>query len=105
MSTSTLGVDMRISGVPRRRSVGRRGLLAPFFCLVGFFLVASCGPFPITPGVAEYQAGAIVNLPLGASVNAAGGNLMLSRTDMVVKTQVIPFVVGRTYNSANTPFS
>jgi RHS repeat-associated protein len=71
----------------------------------GYMVGPSCLPqgFSVpapTPGAPEWQAPAIVPLPLGSAVNVLGGNFMLTRTDMVVRTQVVPIVFSRTYNSA-----
>ena len=54
-----------------------------------------------SPGVKAYQQPAIQNLPLGITVNAAGGNLMLTRKDMSVSTVLGEQAIVGTFNSSD----
>ncbi len=51
-------------------------------------------------GVAEVFKGLMVNVP-GGRVNASGGNLLISREDMTVDSQVGTWAVGAVWNSAS----
>lgn len=56
--------------------------------LVALTLWPGCGPartLAPTPGVPQYQQGALVAVP-GGFVNAAGGNLILERVDLSIDT-------------------
>ena len=90
---------------------GRAGRL-PFFFL---FLLSSFGLsceledmniflretiYP-SPGVKEFQGPALQKLPMGLVVNAGGGNLMLSRTDLSVSTILGEQPITATFNSSD----
>ena len=53
------------------------------------------------PGLPQYQAPAVEALRKGISVNALGGNLMISRVDLSVDTLFGTQFVRRTFNSAD----
>ena len=54
-----------------------------------------------SPGVKEFQGPALQKLPLGVVVNAGGGNLMLSRTDLSVSTILGEQPITATFNSSD----
>ncbi|MFP6664085.1 MAG: hypothetical protein VCC00_07805, partial [Deltaproteobacteria bacterium] len=64
-----------------------------------FPLLAACPKYP-DAGAKQYQSRTTMALPRGVSVNVAGGNLMLRRTDLSVDTFVGEFGVGPVFNSA-----
>lgn len=53
-----------------------------------------------SPGVVTYQALALERLPRGVAINAAGGNLILQRTDLSVDTLLGPLPITATFNSS-----
>ncbi|MEO2167367.1 MAG: hypothetical protein ABGY42_04480, partial [bacterium] len=61
-------------------------------------LLAACPKDP-EAGAKQYQARSTLALPRGLSVNVAGGNLMLTRTDISLDTFVGTFGIGPTFNS------
>jgi RHS repeat-associated protein len=65
-------------------------------------LAAGCtgSALPPVPGAAEYQEPGLVRVP-GGVVNAAGGNLMIERTDLTLDTAVAgTLALGAVYNSS-----
>lgn len=66
--------------------------LGPFACVPAELLAA-------TPGMPEYQLPGLVPVPTGF-VNAAGGNLVLLRSDLSVDTPLGTSAISATYNSA-----
>ncbi len=84
----------------------RRGLfvVAPvslLAILVSLGLLA-CEGEPLAPraGLPEYREMATLALPGPARLDVAGGNLLVSRTDLDLDTQLGPFSVGAVWNSA-----
>ena len=66
--------------------------LGPFACLPAELLAAA-------PGAPEYQAPGLVPVPSGF-VNAAGGNLLVTRHDVSIDTPLGPQAISAVYNSA-----
>jgi len=66
------------------------------------FFVSSCGgniPAP-SAGVPRYQRLGLIVVP-GGAVNAAGGNLLVERTDLSIDTRIGTRELGAVYNSAS----
>ena len=69
---------------------------------IALLLSAGCtgGPLAPTPGTAEYLAPGMIRVP-GGVVNAAGGNLLVERTDLTLDSLVGgTLAVGAVYNSS-----
>ena len=85
--------------------------LAADTAVVGFLpmlaLVITGCPTSLAPtaGLPEYQEIEALPVPGPARVNAAGGNLLIMRTDLDLDTQLGPFSVGATWNSASQKWS
>lgn len=91
---------MPISIAPRR--VAKRflvGLACAVLPLLGIKLNCPGPPLAPAPGLPQYQELAALAVP-GGLVNVAGGNLIVSRTDLSLDTHLGTFTVGATYNSA-----
>ncbi len=84
----------------------RRGWFAAVSSLVATAIVVgliACERAPLAPraGLPEYRAIATMALPGPARLDVAGGNLLVSRTDLELDTQLGPFSVGAIWNSAS----
>ena len=66
--------------------LGRSVVLSLVLCLTG---LPGCTPQPLLPnvGVWEYQSFVFVDVP-GGSLNVAGGNLVVRRTDLSIDTRL-----------------
>ena len=92
------GAGGQASSVPSRE---RRTRQTVIFILLAL-LVGSLGcPKYTEPGVKRYQQLAEVALPLGVTVNVAGGGLALSRSDLSADTFLGTYSISARFNSAN----
>jgi RHS repeat-associated protein len=62
-----------------------------------------CWPEPLapSPGLPQYREVGAVPVPGGGRVDAAGGNLLIERVDLVIDTQLGPVSFGAVWNSAD----
>ncbi len=94
---------------PRTKIPLRDRSRGPFFVVLASLIATlvslgllACEGNPLAPraGLPEYRELATMTLPGPARLDVAGGNLLVSRTDLDLDTQLGPFSVGAVWNSA-----
>ena len=91
----------------RARAASLRRRIAVMAGVAALSIAGTCSrkwtpgsPLAPAPGAPQYQALAMLPVP-GGAVNVAGGNLIVSRTDLSIDTRLGTHRVGATYNSAD----
>ena len=86
------------SGIGGRRWV-RGGLLLALSLATSGDTCHPSSPLAPSPGAPEYRAPVRVAVP-GGTVDVAGGNLLVTRSDLDIDTQLGPLAVGASWSSA-----
>ena len=71
------------------------------------FVLIGCESSPLAPrpGLPQYRELATIALPGAARLDLAGGNLLVTRTDLDIDTRLGPLAVGAVWNSATRRWS
>ena len=99
MSRDSLQMTIRSR---RRQRQALVAVSAALFAVIISIVLLGCEGTALAPkpGLSEYRELATVALPGPARLDVAGGNLLVSRTDLDLDTQLGPFSVGAVWNSA-----